>query len=128
MCIRDSCNLYQDLIPVLAERGYYKLLGEIAALNNSLYNFHPSFDYFQLFTYLLPLRDDYYPDFATMYEVLQKCLRTNILTPLLFGMLRHRESFLTFIEGVDSDKWMPYLNAIIAGITINLKFRILEYE
>lgn len=60
-----------------------------------------------------------------MNEILQKCLRTNILTPLLFGLLRHREEFLKFIDQIDSPIWLPYLNALVSGIAINLKFRIL---
>lgn len=63
-----------------------------------------------------------------MNDVLQKCLRTNILTPLLFGLLRHRTDFLRFIDEVDSPVWLPYLNTILSGIAINFKFRILEYE
>lgn len=55
-------------------------------------------------------------------------MRTNILTPLLFGFLRNRENFLRFVREADSKIWLPYLNAIIGGIAINLKLRILEYE
>ena len=109
----------------LASRGNAKLLKELAGLNNSLYHFHQSFNYFHFYTFLLPLEDRHEPIFACMREVLEKCLRTNILTPLLFGILRHRESFLGFIEAADSQLWLPYLNTIIAAIAINLKFRIL---
>ena len=57
-------NLYNGLVGTLAERKNFKLLKELANINNSLYNFHPSFDYFQFYTYLLPLHDDYEPIFA----------------------------------------------------------------
>jgi hypothetical protein len=121
-------NLYSELVPTLAGRRSFRLLKEFAVFNNALYRFHPSFNYFHLFTLLLPLHDEFEPVFHIMKEVLEKCLRTNILTPLLFGVLRHREAFLQFIKQVDSPIWLPYLNAILAGIIINLKFRILEYE
>ena len=52
-------NLYNDLVPTLAEMSHFKLLKELAALNNSLYNFHPSFNYFQLYANLLPINDDF---------------------------------------------------------------------
>lgn len=62
-----------------------------------------------------------------MREIAEKCMRTNILTPLLFGFLRNRENFLRFVREADSKIWLPYLNAIIGGIAVNLKLRILEY-
>lgn len=77
---------------------------------------------------MLPLEDALEPVFWHMKEIVEKCVRTNILTPLLFGILRHRECFLQFIEEASSEVWLPYLNVIISGIAINLKFRILEYE
>lgn len=49
-------NVYKELIPELAAKGNIKFLKEIAELNNSLYNFHPSFDYFQMYVLLFPLK------------------------------------------------------------------------
>ena len=120
-------NLYAQLVTSLTQKRNIKLLKELAELNNSLYQFHPSFNYFQFYT-LLPVEIHLEPIFSYMIEIAEKCIRTNILTPLLFGILRHREAFLKFIQDADSSIWLPYLNALISGIAINLKFRILEYE
>lgn len=49
-------NLYNELIPRLAKKNQIKFLKEFASLNNALYNFHPSFNYFHLYTFLLPLK------------------------------------------------------------------------
>ena len=50
-------NLYAALVQALKARKSMKLLFEIAELNNSLYYFHPSFNYFQLYSLLLPLTE-----------------------------------------------------------------------
>ena len=101
---------------------------DIAELNNALYSFHPSFDLFHLYSLLLPLKPEYAPVFAQLEGILEKCLRSNIVTPLLFGLLRHRLAFKDFIEQAQSEVWLPYLNTIIGAIAINFKLRILEYE
>jgi hypothetical protein len=55
-------------------------------------------------------------------------MAANIITPLLFGIMRNYDKFNKFILEADSPIWLPYLNCLIGGIIINLKFRILEYE
>lgn len=52
-------------------------------------------------------------------------MNTYILTPLLFAVLRNRESFLNFIEQIDSEIWVDYLNGLAYGLLINFKARIL---
>ena len=120
-------KLQEQLVPVLLERGG-RAIDEVAQLNSALHSFHPNFDLFHFYSLLLPLKDEHEPLFATLKPVLEKCLRTNILTPLLFGLLRHRQHFLKFISEAHHPCWLPYLNAIISAIAINLKLRILEYR
>ena len=76
---------------------------------------------------MLPLRKEYEPVFRSIEVIGAKCLNTNILTPLLFSILRHREQFISFIEQVDDVCWAKYLNALAYGLILNFKARILEY-
>lgn len=66
-----------------------------------MYNFHGSFDYFMFYTYLTPERK-YYRVYERIGEVEKKCKHTNILTPLLFGVLNNYKAFVQFINLVDS--------------------------
>lgn len=120
-------NLYQGIVGGLAQNGAVRLLSALAHLNNALYYFHPSFNYFHFYSLLTP-SPTLQPVFAAMTEVALKCQRTNILTPLLFGLLRHRSAFLDFISQANDPIWLPYLNALLAGLSLNFKCRILEYE
>lgn len=77
---------------------------------------------------MLPLKREYEPVFRATSVIAQKCLNTNILTPFLFAILRHREVVLKFIAQADDECWADYLNGIAYGLILNFKTRILEYE
>jgi hypothetical protein len=77
---------------------------------------------------MLPLVNQYEPVFRATRVIAQKCLNINILTPLLFSVLRNREAYHQFIREVDDQVWAPYLNGIVCGLIYNFKARILEYE
>ena len=62
-------NFFEKILPKLKEKGKYRLLSEIAELNNSTYIFHQSFNYFHFYAKLLPLTDDLFPVFLYMKEI-----------------------------------------------------------
>lgn len=55
-------------------------------------------------------------------------MNANLLTPLLFALLRSRDAFHVFITNVDDNCWVPYLSGLVCGLIYNFKARILEYE
>ena len=64
-----------------------------------MYNFHGSFDYFCFYTYLTP-ENKYLKVYDKIREIEKKCKNTNILTPLLFGVLNNYKAFIEFVEKV----------------------------
>lgn len=121
-------NLFTDLIPSLKRLKQLWLLIDLSELTNELYNFHPSFNYSQFYVLMLPLRKEYEPVFRSIKYIGAKCLNTNILTPLLFAILRHSEGFTRFINEAEDECWVDYLNGLALGLVLNFKARILEYE
>ena len=62
-------SLFNEFVPVCLQKKSMKLLSELASLNNSLYSFHPSYNYFHLYTLLLPLDNQYEVIFYQMKEI-----------------------------------------------------------
>ena len=121
-------NLFSDFIPLLKQSKQLWLLIEFSTLTNELYNFHPSFNYSHFYSLMLPLQKEHEPVFRAISYIGGKCLNTNILTPLLFAILRHREMFIQFISQANDECWADYLNGLAYGLILNFKTRILEYE
>lgn len=89
-------NLYKKLIPRLISMEQIEFLEELADLNNSMYSFHGSFDYFLFFTYIRPEKE-FIRVFERAKDLERKCKMTNILTPLLFGVLNNYKAFVAFV-------------------------------
>lgn len=121
-------TMFNMFTPILVQNGQIWLLIQFSELNNELYQFHPSFNYSHFYSLLLPLRNEYEPIFRSIKLIAEKCLNANILTPLLFAILRNKIAFLDFIENVDHSIWASYLNGLVFGLIFNFKARILQYE
>lgn len=66
--------------------------------------------------------------FNRISEIEKKCRHTNILTPLLFGVMNNYKAFVRFVERVEGVGYVHWLRVLLAGLIVNFKLRILEYN
>lgn len=92
-----------------------------------MYSFHGSFDYFLFYTCLKPEKK-LIKVYERIKDLERKCKTTNILTPLLFGILNNFKSFKLFVSQVQSPDYIHLLRVLLSGLVINFKLRILEYD
>jgi hypothetical protein len=92
-----------------------------------MYSFHGSFDYFLFYTCLRPEKR-FIKVYDRVKDLERKCKTTNILTPLLFGILNNFKAFKDFISQVQSREYIHLLRVLLSGLVINFKLRILEYD